>query len=178
MLLAGIVVTISFILTSLTLAQVSSLERQATKERTISIAEEWRFLHDRLGTNLEVAVAPESTNATFNATTIPTITATFRNIEAEKGFDTVIRLAGSNILANRTETTLVTAGNYAATDVLGTTAFTWPWDGVNDGILWTQPCEEPTAPAAGCIAGVLLYVHVSDGVNTIEEVMLFAVNQA
>lgn len=180
MLLAGIIVTISFILTSLTLAQVSALERQAVNERTISLAEEWRFLHDRIGGNLEIAVSPETTNATFNDTIFPTLIATFRGIEMEKGFDTVIRLAGDKSMANRTETEILNAGNtnYDALAVDDSLTFSWPYDGVNDGIIWKQPCENAAAPAAGCIQGVLVFVHVTDGINTMEEVILYAVNRA
>ena len=176
MLLSGIIVTISFILTSLTLAQVSSLERAATTEHPVNFAEEWRFIHDRLGANLEVAVSPETTNSTLLTTTFPTITATFRNIEAEKGFDTVIRLASADLLVNKTETDLLNAAatSYSAWDAAGTEQFTQAYDGSNDGILWMSSCTGGTP--TGCIGGLLVFVRLSDGINTMEEVLLVPVN--
>lgn len=176
MLLSGIIVTISFILTSLTLAQVSSLERAATTEHPVNFAEEWRFIHDRLGANLEVAVSPETTNATLLTTTFPTITATFRNIEAEKGFDTVIRLAGSTSYVNKTEVDIRNGAgtSYSAWDANGDEQFTHGYDGTNDGIIWNTACTGGTP--TGCIAGLLVYVRISDGINTMEEVLLVSVN--
>lgn len=176
MLLSGVVITIAFVLTALTLAQVSSLERAAASDRSSPLGEEWRFLHERLGTNLRVAVTSDLSNTTFVATTFPTIVATFRNIEAEKGYDTVIRLAGNESAVNKTERDLVSAALYNAHAVDGSVKFDWAWDYVGDGILWRKPCPDITAPAAGCIGGVLVYVYLSDGASSIEEVILFPVN--
>ena len=178
MLLAGIVVTIAFILTSLTLSQVSSLERQSAAEQRDTIAEEWRFLHARLASNLEVAVTTDTTNDTFLSVSLPTIVATFRGLEAEKGYDAVIRLAGDGTMVNKTERSLVASGSYAAWDAQGLHHFNDPWDQVADGILWEQPCPDDEAPPAGCIAGILLFVHLTDGATTMEEVILFHVNRA
>lgn len=176
MLLAGIVITISFILTSLTLAQVTSLERQAAQEDRLDLSDEWRFLHDRLGANLRVAVRPETTPDVFVNSTFPTVAATFRNIETEKGFDTVIRLANATSGFNKTEEDLVVGGHYAAWDIDGLLHFNWAYNGTDDGVVWTTACEAPEAPLAGCIQGVLVYVHMTDGQNAMEEVILFAVN--
>lgn len=180
MLLAGIVITISFILTSLTLAQVSSLERQAVNERKIELAEEWRFLHERLGPNFDVAISPEMSIDTFQNTTFETIQATFRGIEAEKGYDAVMRLVGTSSNLSRNESYLRGddyAGDYEKRDLHDTLDFDWEYDGEDDGIIWKTPCLDPEGPASGCIQGVYVYVRLSDGINSIEEMMLLAVNR-
>lgn len=189
MLLSGIIITLAFILTSLTLAQVSSLERQTASDRKTTLGAEWRFLHDRLATNFDVAISPDTTNSTFQNETFPTISATFRNIEAEKGFDVVMRLANASMTVNLTEGRAYGQGGllvdngttgwkrYNAVDASGLRDFQQNYDGVDDGLLWRQPCDDPTASSAGCISGVLVYLYLSDGVNTLEEVILFAVNR-
>lgn len=177
MLIAGIVVTIAFLLTALTLTQVSSLQREAAAEKPTPLSAEWRFLRDRLATNLQAAVTADMNNVTFNGTTFPTIAATFRNIEAEKGYDTVIRLAGHWAATNKTEDSIVAAGAYGNWSYDGAAHYTWAYDGINDGILWQQPCPDSSAPAAGCITGVMAFVHITQGQSTMEEVILFPVNQ-
>lgn len=177
MMLAGIVITISFILTSLTLAQVSSLEREAAAQGPSAIATEWRFLHERLKTNFRTAVSPETTNSTFENTTFPTIVATFRNIEAEKGYDMVLRLAGGPNFASREHQNLTSGANYNAYTVDGAYQFTQAKDDDDDGVLWRKPCLDTSAPAYGCIQGVYVFVRLSDGAVTMEEHMLFLVNQ-
>lgn len=177
MLVAGIVITIAFILTALTLSQLSSLERISAAEKPAPIGDEWRFLHDRLATNLQTAISSDMTNATLTTTTFPAIAATFRNIEAEKGYDVVIRLAGATTgTYNHTEASLVTNGNYHAGSDDGTYTMTNAYDGVDDGILWQKPCRDPSAPSTGCIGGVYVYVHMTDATSTMEESIFYAVN--
>lgn len=177
MLLAGIIVTSAFILTALTLSQVSSLERQAASDKPSPLAAEWRFLHDRLGTNLATAISPDLPNATFESTTFPSIIATFRNIEAEKGYDTVIRLAkGTDFATSEADLLDGTGTAYYATSDDGAVSFTHAYDLGDDGLLWQAACPDPDA-AAGCIVGVYVYVRISDGASAMEETMLFAVNQ-
>lgn len=180
MMLAGIVLTISFILTALTLSQVASLEKEAAREAGSPIIGEWRFLHDRLTSSVKTAVAPETTNQSFNDTVLPALGATFRALAAEKGYDLIVRKAGGdNYAGNGNEASLVTAGKYA----------TWSHDGavdfnaltvdvdLTDGILWQKPCPDPDGgPAAGCISGVYLFIRLADATTTVEGSVLFAVN--
>lgn len=177
MMLAGIVITISFILTSLTLAQVSSLEREAAAQGSSPIVTEWRFLHDRLRTNFQTAVSVETTISTFENTTFPTIVATFRNIEAEKGYDMVLRMAGGSNFTSREHQNLTSGASYNAWTDDGSYQFTQAKDDDDDGILWRTPCLDTSAPAYGCIQGVYVFVRLSDGAVTMEEHMLFVVNQ-
>lgn len=187
MLIAGIVITIAFLMTALTLSEVSSLEKQAAGQKTSNIEAEWRFLHDRVATNLRSAVTPELTNDTLNATTFPAVVATFRGIEAEKGYDTIIRLAGDGPY-NKTEFDLInqTMRTYDVNASDGTHYFNQApdfynladrHDGHNDGILWQKPCPDSSGPAAGCIGGLLVFLHMTDSTSTMDEVVLFAVNQ-
>ncbi len=176
LILAGVVLTLAFIVTSLTLAEVSSLERQAANERTTPIIGEWRFLHERIATNLEVAIAPETTNETFEENLFPRIAATFRNVQEEKGYDTVLRLAGSSFAESEFDLTNGThyVNAYTTSGLLVTSD---PWDGLDSGILWKTPCPDPSGPAAGCIVGVYLFVRLADPTSSMEETILFAVNQ-
>jgi hypothetical protein len=177
MLLAGIIVTIAFILTALTLAQVSSLEREAAVERPSTISTEWRFLQDRIGANLNTSVPPLELNDTIANITFPAITATFRAAEAEKGYDVTMRLANATSAVNKTEASLVVAGSYDAWTVDGTLHFTQAADDKNDGILWKKPCPDETGSPNGCIAGLLVYLRVTDGISAMEEVLLYGVNR-
>lgn len=183
MLLAGVVLTISFILTALTLSQVAALERQAAAEAPSAMVAEWRFLHQRLKTNLEIAVGPDTAISVFTGNVLPTIAATFRSVEAEKGYDLVIRAAGGGqYAANGNETQLINGTFYDATTYDGSVTFSHA--AANDpdhadGVLWDNDCELalPDAPAEGCIVGAYLFVRLSDGSTTLEESILFAVNQ-
>lgn len=177
MLLAGIVITIAFLLTSLTLSQVSSLERQAAAEKPTSLADEWRFLHERIGANLESAVPPDLSVSTFKGTTFPIIAATFRNIEAEKGYDTVLRLADSSATYGKGEADLLDAAlaNYDAVSSDGAYTFALPYDGTSDGVVYDASCPD-TDYVGGCIVGVLVFVHITDSTSTMTEVILFPVN--
>ncbi|GEM_PF-3717579 len=185
MLVSGIVITIAFLLTALTLSQVSSIERQAAADKPTSLSAEWRFLHDRLKTNLQTAVSVDTTNDTLINTTWPAVAATFRNIEAEKGYDLVLRIAGNttsgvgtfNLSENRTG---ITSGGvfttYNATSFDGQTTFNWAADGKDDGLIWHASCLDQTNGNVGCIQGVLVGMHLADQSTNIDEVVLIAVN--
>lgn len=179
MMLAGIVITISFILTALTLAQVSSLEKQAASDGPSPIVSEWRFLHERLASNFRTAVSAETTNQTFNETVLPTVIATFRNIEAEKGYDTIIRLAGGPTYtpSERNLTDPLDPTRYGATTDDGSVTFSHAIDGVDDGRLWQTPCPDASGPSSGCLGGVYIYVRLTDGTAMLEETMLFPLNR-
>lgn len=178
MLLAGIVITLAFLLTALTLSQVSSLEREAAAEKSAPLSSEWRFLHERLAVNLESAVTPDLKLQTFKTTTFPIIANTFRSIEAEKGFDTVIRLADDPTAFNKTEASasIQSGGVYNAWSSDGSFRFTAPADDDDgDGVIWYEDCPDDSAPN-GCIVGVLVFIHITDSTSTMSEVVLFAVN--
>lgn len=180
MLLAGIVVTIAFVTTALTLSQVSALERQAVTDATSSFAAEWRFIRDRLAASVNASVTPDMKNQTFLALTLPSIVATYRGVEAEKGFDVVIRPATTLAHYNKTELSLLdpplTGAAYKAYTHDGQLV-NWDKDpDTSDGILWRAPCADATAPATGCISAVLLSIQMTDGVSQVSEVLLVATN--
>ena len=165
MLLAGVVLTIAFILTALTLSQVSALEREAAADTSSPLIGEWRFLHERLATNLATAVGPETTEPMFLQTVLPTVIATFRAVEAEKGLDLVLRPAAGAAYANTgNEEALVLAGD-------------WEDDGDANGVLWDEDCAVEGALADGCIVGVYLFMRLSDGESSIQESVRFETNQ-
>lgn len=189
MMLAGIVLTISFILTSLTLAQVTSLEREAEAQTATPIITEWRFLHDRLASNLRTAIGPETTKATLIDSVLPTVQATFRAVESEKGYDLVIRLAGDAAIYDAwgSEADLISGANYGSKwSSDGSTFFAdaiAPDVDHNDGILqYGLPgsgarthCNDANA-VSPCIAGVYLNVRMTDGETTMQESILFGAN--
>lgn len=186
MLVSGIVITLAFLLTALTLSQVSGIERQAAADKPTSLASEWRFLHDRLQTNLQTAVSPETSNDTFLNTTWPSVAATFRAIEAEKGYDLVLRIAGNNTGGvgnfNLTEnSTGVSSGGvfqtYAVVSWDGTMTYNWASDTLDDGLLWRSSCLDTSSGAGGCIQGVFVSVHLADATTNLDEVVIFAVNK-
>lgn len=185
MMLAGIVLTISFILTALTLSQVAALEREAAAQGPLAIVSEWRFLHDRLGSNLKTAIAPETTIEALRSVVLPTVQATFRSVESEKGYDLVLRLAGGVAYAPwGNEASLINTvpepDRYQAWTWDKTVYFDHPKDQDGDqadGVLWQQPCPDPSAPAAGCIGGVYLHVTLTDGTSSLSESILFATNR-
>ena len=180
MLLAGIVVTIAFVSTALTLSQVSALERQAVTEATSSLAAEWRFIRDRLAASVNASITADMRNDTFLQSTLPAIVATYRGVEAEKGFDVVIRPATSLTQYNKTEASLLnpplTGATYDAYAYDGTRV-AWDKDpDTGDGLLWRAPCLDPAAPSTGCIGAVVLSIQMSDGESTLHEVILVATN--
>lgn len=181
MLLSGIMITIAFIMTAMTVSQVASLEREAASKQASSLTTEWRFIHERLASNLNTAVTLETTNETFELVTFPSIVETFRSVEAEKGYDIVIRLAASTLAVNKTEASLVSGATYvadlASVDGKYTDFGGRPADGEADGLLHYAPCPDATGPPSGCLGGVLVAVHLSDGSATINEVMLIGVNR-
>lgn len=182
MMLAGIVLTISFILTALTLSQVSSLQQQATAEGTSPIVAEWRFLSGRIASNLHTAIGPETTNESFNESILPTIAATFRSVESEKGYDLVIRKAGGdNYTWNGNEASLISTSDptkYNSYSYDGAVHFQQTVLGsTTDGILWEAPCPDVLGPSTGCISGLHLFVRLSDGVTSLEESVVYAVNR-
>jgi hypothetical protein len=180
MLLAGIILTIAFILTSLTLSQVASLEKEAAQEAPTPIIAEWRFLRDRLASNLQTAITPDTTIETYQVTIIPTIAATFRALAAEKGYDIVLRNAsGGQFAGTGNEASLISGANYAAWSSNGTVHFTHAAaeDPDNaDGAIWQATCPDSSGPT-GCISGVLLFLRLADGASSMEESILFAVNR-
>lgn len=186
LMLAGIVLTISFILTALTLSQVSAMEREAAARTSSPILGEWRFLHDRLGPNLDTAIGAETDNPTFLQTILPTVQATFRSVFAEKGYDLVLRAAAdAGVAPTGHEAQLVNSGqtHYDA----------WSWDGavrfdhpipaasphnsLTDGVIWHDTCPISGGVGGKCIVGVYIYVKMTDGTSSIEESILFAINQ-
>lgn len=174
MLLSGIVLTIAFVLTALTLSQVSSIERAAAADQTSPVVGEWRFVHERLATNLRTAVDPDTKIDGFNNTTMPAISAAFRTIEAGKGFDTSLRIAfgAERQLLNLAGT------HYSVVSDDGRIAFTSAVDAnLDDGVIWQTPCPDPTGPIGGCLGGVIVDVYLSDGVSSVTERMVFGVNQ-
>ena len=180
MLLSGIVITLAFLLTALTLSQVSSLERQAASEKATPLAAEWRFLRDRVATNLDSAVPADLRVDVFKSVTFPTIAATFRGIEAEKGYDAVLRLADSPTRYNLSEESILVndgAGGkkYEAWSADGSFHFTAAWDGTNDGVIHYATCPDETVVGA-CIAGVVVFLHMTDTSSTMSEVVVYAVN--
>lgn len=180
MLLAGIVVTIAFVTTALTLSQVATLERQAVTEATSSLAAEWRFIRDRLAASVNASITPDMRNETFLQVTLPAIVATYRGVEAEKGYDVVIRPATSLTLYNKTEASLlsppVTGASYDAFTFDGKRV-AWDKDpDAGDGLLWRAPCLDPGGPATGCISAVVLSLHMSDDESTLHEVLVVATN--
>lgn len=188
MMLAGIVLTISFILTALTLSQVSALEREAAGQAPLPIISEWRFLHDRLGSNLNTAVAPETTIASLRTSILPTVQATFRSVESEKGYDLVLRLAGGATYATpgneeKLINTVPEPDVYEAWTWDGRTHFTHtvptvsPYSDREDGVVWQVPCPDASGPLAGCVGGVYVHVTLTDGTATMSESILFATNR-
>jgi hypothetical protein len=175
MLLAGIVITIAFILTALTLSQISSMEKQAASERASPIVGEWRFLHERLASNFKTAVGTETDANGFRDNVLPVVLATFRAIEGEKGYDLIIRLAAGPTFAP-SELQLTSGANYNAVSANGRVTYSHAYDNVNDGLIHQTPCPGVSSPAT-CLGGVYVYVRLTDGTAVLEETVLFPLNQ-
>jgi hypothetical protein len=180
MLLAGIVITIAFIMTAMTLAQVSSLEREAaTQETAGGISLEWRFIRDRLSSNLNAAATNDMSDSTFVDYTFPSIAETFRSVESEKGYDIVLRLAGASVAVNKTEASIMPVGASPLWSADGKSSIPagTAYDLTNDGLIHYAPCPDPAAGGASCVGAVLVVVHLTDGRSTLEEVMLVGTNR-
>lgn len=180
MLLAGIILTIAFVTTALTLSQVTALEREAASDPSPEIAGEWRFIRDRLATNLEISVTPEMTASTLTATTIPGVASTFRTVAAEKGYDFVLRLASDPAYYPKSERDLLdppgSGPNYNALPVKGARLTHVRDASQTDGILWSAAGQCADTSVSTCIQAVLVYVKMSDGTSSMEETLLYRVN--
>ncbi|HWH09424.1 MAG TPA: hypothetical protein VNX21_09510 [Candidatus Thermoplasmatota archaeon] len=178
MLLAGIVVTIAFVTTALTLSQVATLERQAVTQATSSLGAEWRFIRERIAGSINASVAPDTRNETLLTQTLPAIVATYRGVEAEKGYDVVIRPATLPTLYNRTEWSLLNpAGTMYDAYTFDGMRVNWAADPNKfDGLLWRSPCADPAGPTTGCISGMVLSIQMTDGESTLHEVLVLATN--
>jgi len=181
LLLAGFVLVLAFVVTALTLSQVADLEKRATEDAGGALVSEYRFMHDRVGGTLQGAVGLSTDNDTLRDI-FASVVATFKNIEHEKGYDVSIVLAGDDAGVSRDEDFFVdlATGRFKA----GTES----WDGatdysnvrydlVNDGILWTKAGRCSTV-ANGCVSGVVVRIFLSDGVSTMDESVVYAVNVA
>jgi len=90
--------------------------------------------------------------------------------------DAVLRLAGPGIGA-KSELDFVSGGKYTASAVTfdGKTPFTdVDYDGANDGVIMTTNC--PANPGYSCVLGVYYFMHLSNGQDSMDELVLVATN--
>jgi hypothetical protein len=178
LLLAGFILVLAFVVTALTLTEVADLEKRVAESPGVQLTSEFRFVREKVGTTLAGALGVASDNTTFDNTFL-SMQSTFKNVEHEKGLDVAITLAGANANAPSPESSFVAAGAY---DELRSwdNAIEYDgarYDGTDDGILWTKKGRCSTT-ATGCVSGAVIHIFLTDGVTTIRETVVYAINPA
>ncbi|MHB8603872.1 MAG: hypothetical protein ACYDCK_01350 [Thermoplasmatota archaeon] len=154
MMLAGIILILAFIVTALTLSQISDLEKQASQEQSSPLLNEYRAVRDKIGSTLADATGTGTDNGTFKST-FKSIVAGLKGVEQAKGYDVVAFLAGSpanaGIRLNRTE--------WSFTDL-----------GKPDNYTGGAPTPGSPAPESGAnIVSAKYTFHSSDNLVTFNE---------
>lgn len=173
LLLAGIILVLMFVVTSITLSEMSSIETDVAREHRAPIADEYDFVETRLNETMNSIVSESTTNSSFN-TTLDSLVGSFEGVQNSKGYDLVVELGGATTPAPKTEDPhFIDGGQYANVSFDGRRDFTGHnYDGVNDGILWYEEADDDE----GHIKGFVAYIYLADEASRIEGTVLFAVN--
>lgn len=174
LLLAGFVLVMMFLVASLTLSKISSLEGDVAKAQKAPIVDEFDFVRSRTNDTMNSLVTTGMSNESFNET-LDTLRSSFSDVENTKGYDLVLELGGNTTPAPKTEAPhFIDGGTYANTSFDGVRNFSGHgWDGVSDGIFW----YEESGDSSGHIKGFAAYIYLADQRSRMEATVLFAVNK-
>ncbi|HWG91158.1 MAG TPA: fibronectin type III domain-containing protein, partial [Candidatus Thermoplasmatota archaeon] len=170
LIVAGITLMLAFIVTSVTLSEVNSLESRSLQDRDNSFLNEYRFLHEKLASSLSTTVASDVDLTQFRSE-FATIEETLRILEAAKGYDVVLRIGDTTSLSPGFKNELAfvnpTTGFYEDWSFDGANNLDHiPYDGTNDGVI----------RQGSVIVGVVVNLRLSDGVRSVTESVLFPTN--
>lgn len=174
LLLAGFILVIMFVVTSLTLSKISSIEADVARDHQAPILDEFDFVRSRTNETMNSLVDTDTSNASFNDS-LSSLRSSFQDVENAKGYDLVLELAGSTTSAPATEEELYVDGSdeYQNVSFDGARDFDGePYDGADDGILWYQEAGD----SSGHIKGFGAYIYLADHESRVESTVLFAVN--
>jgi photosystem II stability/assembly factor-like uncharacterized protein len=167
LLLAGFILIMMFVVTSLTLSKISNIEADVAGEHQAPVTDEFDFIRSRLNETMNSLVDTGTTNSSFNET-FSSLRGSFSDVENSKGYDLVLELAGSTTPAPQKE-----SGPFVDPDGYQNVSFDGerdlvckPYDGVNDGIIHAE----------GFIQGFVAYIYLADNYQRVESTTLFAVN--
>lgn len=184
LLLAGIILVLAFLATSMTLSGLPDVEKQAAQEQDTRILTEYRFIREKLGSTLADAVGESTNNDTFRSLFSVTVSS-LKVAASDKGYDLVIHLASGPRELGRDEWGFTHTGwphNYTGTaapaEVKTTANRSTPynyrsyendvrldyaeggsyrrWDENNDGIVWVKPCDLTLAWNSGDTTGCIV----------------------
>lgn len=167
LLLAGFILVMMFLVTSITLSKIASIEAEVARDQRAPIGDEFDFVRSRTNSTMNSLVDTSTSNASFNDT-LDSLRSSFSDVETSKGYDLVLELAGATTPAPRKEAgPFAGAGTYENASYDGVRAFCdEAYDGVNDGIFWYD----------GHVKGFAAYVYLADHKSSIESTVIFAVN--
>lgn len=174
LLLAGFILVIMFVLTSLTLSKIASIEADVARDHRAPVVDEFDFIRSRTNSTMNTLVDSDTSNSSFNDS-FSSLRSSFQDVENGKGYDLVLELAGSTTPAPKTEEGIYVDGSdlYQNVSFDGLRDFDGEsYDGVNDGILWYQGAGDSSAH----IKGFAAFIHLSDHESRIEATVLFSVN--
>lgn len=163
-----------FVLTSLTLSKIASIEADVARDHRAPIVDEFDFIRSRTNSTMNTLVDTDTSNSSFNES-LSSLRSSFQDVENGKGYDVVIELAGSTTTAPETEEGLYVdaSDQYQNVSFDGLRDFDGePYDGVNDGILFYQGAGDSSAH----IKGFAAFLHLADHESRIEATVLFSVN--
>lgn len=167
LLLAGFVLVMMFVVTSITLSEISSIEAGVSRSQSAPVLDEFSFIRAQTNETMRSLVTSDTTNSSFNDT-FDGVEDSFAAVENSKGYDLVMALGGGSTIAPSTEAEdFAGGGHYDHVSFDGVRAFCEAdYDGVNDGIIWFD--DE--------IKGFVAYIYLSDHESQMESTVLFATN--
>lgn len=174
LLLAGFILVIMFVTTSLTLSKIASIQGDVATAHQSRVIDEFAFIRSRTNETMNSLVDTDTTNSSFNDS-LASLRSSFEDVESSKGYDLVLELAGSTTPAPMTEEGIYVDGSdqYQNVSFDGVRDFDGEnYDGVNDGIFWYQGAGDSSAH----IKGFAAFIYLADHRSRIQSTVLFAVN--
>lgn len=174
LLLAGIILALAFLATTLTLNELSSIRADVAAEQDAPIVGEFSFVRDKINTTLGDVVLEDTTNSSLNGT-FSDMAKNIIRVENAKGYDVIVAKGrpGAPVALNESDFLDGAGTSYDGRSYDGVRNFTGqPYDGVDDGIIWYK---EPS-DTQGHVKGLVVYLYLADQRSVMEETILYALN--
>ncbi len=174
LLLAGIILALAFLATTLTLNELSSIRSDVAQEQSSPIVNEFDFVRSKINSTLADLVVEDTTNSSLN-TTFSDMVDNIVRVENAKGYDALIAKGepGQPVELNESDLLNGAGTEYDMWSFDGIRDFTGEdYDGQDDGIIWYK---EPS-DSSGHIKGIVVYIYLADQATRMDETIVYALN--